>query len=313
MRETLGAVVVALSLVLPSSPGLASDVLIEGARQCTQYFPTAEKRHGIPNHLLAAISSAESGRWHSGLEMPVPWPWTINAEGQGYYFNSKAEAIAKTAALMRAGKRSIDVGCMQVSLKHHPNAFASLNDAFDPAQNVEYAAKFLRANYDDLGDWVKATAAYHSRTPYYGSRYLSLIERTWNRIVAKVQQARSRGGHVAMKPEAPKFREYRAQLAKTTVPQAGGVASRPIASTRGVKVVSVKDAPSQKPDVLVIRPNNTSPIKVADASSSPVVPADTGPVVVQSTPEAVKRLDVGASTGTSAPSTGATSKFVFAN
>ena len=57
---------------------------------------------------------------------------------------------------------------MQVNLKHHPKAFANLNEAFDPATNVSYAAGFLRTNYASLGNWIKATAAYHSRTPSYG-------------------------------------------------------------------------------------------------------------------------------------------------
>ncbi len=312
MRRPLGQALVALSLILPSYPSFAaSDPLVEGARLCTQYFPAAEKRYGIPSHLIAAISSAESGRWHKGLGMPLPWPWTINVEGQGHYYESKAEAMAHTAAYLKAG-RSVDVGCMQVNLKHHPRAFASLNQAFDPGYNVAYAAKFLRQNYDDLGDWVKATAAYHSRTPYYGNKYLVLIEKSWNRIVARVQQARSGKMPSSTNDLSPQFSRYRSQLASTTVPSRG-VASRPIASTHGVKVVTVKDAPSRQADVLVITPKQDAPIKVANAA---VVPAaaipDTMPVVA--TP-AVKSImidangNASASQGSNAPKP----NFVFAN
>ncbi len=184
-----------------------ADDLIEGAKACTQYFPTNEVTHKIPVHLLAAIASAESGRWHQGLDMPLPWPWTINAAGKGYYLKSKAEAIAKAQSLMAQGITSMDVGCMQVNLKHHNTAFRDLNEAFEPEANVGYAAKFLRTNYDGLGDWVRATAAYHSRTPNLGSKYLKRIEVTWNRIVERVRQAQVKVGSAPapdmMQPENP--------------------------------------------------------------------------------------------------------------
>jgi len=132
----------AMIAALPARSALAYDALIEGAKQCTQYFPIKEREQGIPAHLLAAISSIETGRYHSGLGLALPWPWTINVDGKGYFFDTKAEAIAQTRRFMRGGHQSIDVGCMQVNLKHHAHAFASLDDAFDPEKNVGYAAKF---------------------------------------------------------------------------------------------------------------------------------------------------------------------------
>ena len=39
----------------------------------------------------------------------------------------------------------MDVGCMQVNLYHHAHAFSSLDNAFDPQSNVDYAARFLRS------------------------------------------------------------------------------------------------------------------------------------------------------------------------
>ena len=43
------------------------------------------------------------------------------------------------------GARSIDVGCMQVNLLHHADAFASLEQAFDPVANARYAADSCNA------------------------------------------------------------------------------------------------------------------------------------------------------------------------
>ena len=74
-------------------------------------------------------------------------------------------------ALQAQGVRSIDVGCMQVNLMHHPNAFASLDAAFDPTANALYAARFLNTLYGISGSWVQATAAYHSQTPAIGADY----------------------------------------------------------------------------------------------------------------------------------------------
>ena len=255
-----------MALCLAALPAhAANDALIEGGKLCTQQFPLAEGGYNIPTHLLAAISTTESGRWHDGLGMAVPWPWTINVDGKGYYFNSKAEAIAATQRFQAQGHQSIDVGCMQVNLKHHANAFANLNQAFDPASNVAYAAKFLHDNYAELGDWIKATAAYHSRTESRGREYLAQIERSWNRIVAKVAAARANQGTVVTATASPKAASAQiisSNNEKTPAIKPLQVAAaapnvapmRPIASTHNVQVIHVNASNvSPKSDVLVIR------------------------------------------------------------
>src|SRR5262249_40721 len=64
---------------------------------------------------------------------------------------------------------------MQVDLYYHPDAFASLEAAFDPATNVAYAAKFLNELKAETGDWGVATQYYHSRTPYIGQAYAGRV------------------------------------------------------------------------------------------------------------------------------------------
>lgn len=171
--------------------------LIRGAQLCTQQFPAQERMHGIPAQLLAAIAATESGRWNDTLGMVLPWPWTINAEGKGYYFNSKNEALLKVRELQAQGMRSIDIGCMQVNLRHHPDAFANLEEAFNPRTNIAYAAKFLRGHYDEMRAWDKAVAAYHSKTPKYGNKYLARVEKSWSAITGKVRTARAELGGAA--------------------------------------------------------------------------------------------------------------------
>src|SRR5262249_53287032 len=141
---------------------------------CLGLIKGAEKSQAIPQGLLKAIGFTESGRVTADGQR-VPWPWTVNAEGQGYYFETKKEAISFVEKLQARGVSVIDVGCMQVDLYYHPDAFASLEAAFDPATNVAYAAKFLNELKAETGDWGVATQYYHSRTAYIGQAYAGRV------------------------------------------------------------------------------------------------------------------------------------------
>ena len=140
---------------------------------CDQAITSAER--GIPDKLLPAISRVESGRLDPATGRVRAWPWTINVEGVGHFFDSKQQAVAAVSDLQAKGVRSIDVGCMQVNLMHHPKAFASLDEAFDPSYNAAYAARFLSALHVQLKDWNLATAAYHSMDPVRGEEYQRLV------------------------------------------------------------------------------------------------------------------------------------------
>src|SRR5277367_3222387 len=87
--------------LLPShaTQAAGNDPLIEGAKLCTRHLARYEREYGVPTHLLSAIASTESGRYHEGLQIKVPWPWTINAGGKGYIYDSKAEAVAAVRKL----------------------------------------------------------------------------------------------------------------------------------------------------------------------------------------------------------------------
>lgn len=137
---------------------------------CRSAIVAAERLAQVPDRLMSAIGMVESGR-RDAAGQAGPWPWTINAEGTGRYFETKAEAVAAVQALQARGVRSIDVGCMQVNLAHHPAAFASLDDAFDPVLNATYAARFLNQLLAQTGSWPRAVAGYHSLTPELGEAY----------------------------------------------------------------------------------------------------------------------------------------------
>ena len=155
----------------------------EPARLCEQAIGNAEEIGHTPRGMLAAIGQVESGRPDPRAGRVRPWPWTIDADGVGQFFATKAQAVSAVVALQAQGVRSIDVGCMQVNLMHHPDAFTSLDQAFDPAPNTAFAARFLNALFRRTGSWSKSIAAYHSETPQIADDYQRRVLATWQQQV----------------------------------------------------------------------------------------------------------------------------------
>ena len=157
-------------------------ISIDDAELCELAVHRMEEKYDIKENLLYTISSVETGRWDYEREKFISWPWSINVNGKGYRFNSKEEAIAEVKRLQAKGIKSIDVGCMQISLKYHKNAFKNIEEAFDPDTNVEYSAQFLKNLYDKRGSWQSAAMAYHSKVPSRGLRYKNKLISRFNEI-----------------------------------------------------------------------------------------------------------------------------------
>lgn len=139
---------------------------------CAVALRQAERRYHLPPGLLLSIARAESGRPIASLTDIRPWPWTIDADGNGLFLDSKAAAIAWLRQ-QELHHSFVDVGCMQVDLHFHPGAFASLDEAFDPAANVDYAARLLVDLYrgEAGGSWDLAVGLYHSHTSVLAAEY----------------------------------------------------------------------------------------------------------------------------------------------
>jgi len=146
---------------------------------CRQAIAAAERAHGIPSHLLAAVARVESGRRDQASGSFDPWPWTINMDGQGSFYDNKSQAVAAANAMRPRATKSIDVGCMQISLTYHPDAFPNMETAFDPATNAEYGARFLVQLYEKTHSWTKAVELYHSATPEIGQDYGRRVYAAW--------------------------------------------------------------------------------------------------------------------------------------
>ncbi|MSO74873.1 MAG: lytic transglycosylase domain-containing protein [Alphaproteobacteria bacterium] len=74
---------------------------------------------------------------------------------------------------------SIDVGCMQVNLAYHGDAFDRIEDALDPIKNVAYAAHLLTTLKEQHGSWSATVAAYHSSKPERATPYCQKVAETW--------------------------------------------------------------------------------------------------------------------------------------
>ncbi len=175
-----------LFLLMLVQPAEASEYpqYVDDAEVCTVAARQLEKKYQIKKHLLSTITNVESGRWNQERQRNTAWPWTVNAQGKGRYFDTKQEAIAAVKKLQAKGVKSIDVGCMQINLAYHPEAFDNLDEAFNPYKNVEYGAKFLKKLYAKKGyDWNKAATAYHSSLPRKAKKYAQRLSKAYKGIV----------------------------------------------------------------------------------------------------------------------------------
>ena len=141
---------------------------------CVDEIAAASVRHGVPAALLYAVAVTESGRVQHGGQTR-PWAFAVNVSGASYQFDTMDDAIASVRRAQARGETSIDVGCLQINLRHHPKAFGSLDRAFDPKANVEYGAQYLGDLYRRFGNWTSAVAFYHSATPFHQWEYVCRV------------------------------------------------------------------------------------------------------------------------------------------
>ncbi len=161
---------------MPPSAGTGSVAtsawVVQQSELCTAAVRQAEEHFHLPPALLLSVAKAESGRPITSSTDIRPWPWTIDADGAGIFVDSKAAGIAWMRALS-ARHNFLDVGCMQVDLRYHPNAFRSLDEAFDPVANANYAARLLNDLYygEAAANWDVAVGLYHSHSALLAAEY----------------------------------------------------------------------------------------------------------------------------------------------
>ncbi|MHA3914362.1 transglycosylase SLT domain-containing protein [Halovulum sp. GXIMD14793] len=218
-----------LLAVICASGAFARDVT-EISAICDQAGSWASQQTGVPRSVLQAITLTETGRKIAGAHRP--WPWTVNMEGTGKWFATRQEALDYVMEHYNKGARSFDVGCFQINYRWHGNAFASIEDMFDPKQNALYAGRFLRNLYGETKSWSKSAGAYHSRTPKYATRYSARFDRILAGLTGQKPPPAPAPGteyahHMSEVPAQPTSQEV--PLAEPEVPQTPWVPPPPSA------------------------------------------------------------------------------------
>jgi hypothetical protein len=138
------------------------------------------RRHGIDPLLLYALALQETAR-PNGAGMVSPWPWTLgSAQGRRFY-DSREEASLALAALMKQ-TRDVDVGLVQVDLKHHGHRVGDPASLLDPGVNLGVAAGALAEAIDSArGNLALGIGRYRypgddQAAQGHGRRVLALLE-----------------------------------------------------------------------------------------------------------------------------------------
>ena len=174
---------------------------------CDHAVTRAARETGVPVSVLQAISINESGRRQNG--QILPWPWTVNMEGSGRWFETREDALRYVYDHYERGVRSFDISCFQINYRWHGHHFESIEAMFDPYENALYAARFLSDLYSEKGNWSDAAGAYHSRTPQYANRYKARFDEALANISKEVGQTTTRRVPGTSEPAEPDgdFRE----------------------------------------------------------------------------------------------------------
>lgn len=181
MRKILFLLLITLSS-LPVSASLDKELL--ESKKCSSMFAYFEDIYNMPENTLHSISLQETQKAHSKHYIGIVWPWTVTAKGKGNHFNNRDDAIAFAKAQIAAGNNNIDIGCMQINLKYHPEAFASIEEAFSPKHNIAYGANFLKTKYNRLKNWNKAIGLYHSATENKSTKYQKRVSSIRNAMIS---------------------------------------------------------------------------------------------------------------------------------
>jgi hypothetical protein len=204
------------------------------AAHCLQAADRAADRAGVPRAVMRALTLTETGRNRGGRLQP--WPWTVNMEGAGHWFDSRAEALAYVRREQARGAESFDVGCFQINHRWHGEHFASLESMFDPMVNATYAAGFIRALFDETGNWSEAAGFYHSRTPEFYHRYRARFDRLHAAAAAEIGKGVESARALPPQTLAPLATPLAAGSIGTAAHNPGGVA---------ITVVSGRPSPAE--------------------------------------------------------------------
>lgn len=158
---------------------------IAKAEQIPELFKTVGKFCDVPASLLYSVAKVESNRSVT-REVEKPWPWTLNIDGNGYYFDNREEMFD---ALMDAisNKQVVDIGFMQLNWHWKYELLVSPWMATEPLFNVTIACRIIRDHFDGRAnkDWLLAAGLYHREADSEHARdgrkrYINRVRKYWN-------------------------------------------------------------------------------------------------------------------------------------
>lgn len=123
---------------------------------CEREMALAARRHGVPLGVLYAVGLSETGR------KGVLNPYALNVDGKTVLAADLGNAVARFAEAKSNGAKLVDLGCMQINHRYHGDRFSGVEAMFDPARNVDYAARFLKELRTREGNWTMAVARYNA-------------------------------------------------------------------------------------------------------------------------------------------------------
>lgn len=184
------------ALQLNTAVAFAADRVVHPDRQlCAKAAAAAEASFRLPANLLKAMTAVESGYW----------PWAVRARGKAFMMPTHDAAVDLVRQLRSEGVKDIMVGCLQIHLRYHPEAFDSIEEALEPSANAAYAGEYLKSLVDDAS-WWDAVGRYQGGKPSARRAYVEKVATVLQAgapIPTGRKKAKSEG--VAKKAAAPRI------------------------------------------------------------------------------------------------------------
>lgn len=169
-------------------PLAAAALLVSTACWSTGSVPagyrTVARERGIPYTVLYAVALTESGKQVRSSREYRPWPWTLNVAGEGHFYATRIEAWQALRAWLKRGRRSIDIGPMQVNWRYHQERLGTPWQALDPYHNLRVGAEILQECYISNRDWWISVGCYHApASPQKAGKYRQRVLARWQMLV----------------------------------------------------------------------------------------------------------------------------------
>lgn len=140
---------------------------------------------GLDREIIRAIAFEESQRVDPGNDQTRPWPWTLNVQGQGIYYQSRAEAALALRDFQERGITNIDIGAFQINLRWNGDLARKPEDLLDPRVNLWAFAQVIRECISRVGKALPAVlSCYHTGQAgnAQGRRYASRVLRRYQTL-----------------------------------------------------------------------------------------------------------------------------------